>query len=49
MLDFAVKIGWRIKKQDQNVVEMFCNKIGVKFQVFKVWMQNNRHTIGKKP
>ncbi|KAK2379209.1 zinc-finger homeodomain protein [Trifolium repens] len=49
MLDFAVQIGWRIKKQDQNVVEMFCNKIGVKFQVFKVWMQNNRHTIGKKP
>ncbi|CAJ2632983.1 unnamed protein product [Trifolium pratense] len=49
MLDFAVKIGWRIKKQDQNVVEIFCNKIGVKFQVFKVWMQNNRHTIGKKP
>ncbi|MCI09240.1 ZF-HD homeobox protein, partial [Trifolium medium] len=35
MLDFAVKIGWRIKKQDQNAVEIFCNKIGVKFQVFK--------------
>ncbi|GAU24695.1 hypothetical protein TSUD_323040 [Trifolium subterraneum] len=35
MLDFAVKIGWRIKKHDQNVVEIFCNKIGVKFQEFK--------------
>ncbi|GAU40376.1 hypothetical protein TSUD_265200 [Trifolium subterraneum] len=48
MLNFAMKIGWRIKKHDQNVVEIFCNKIGVKFQVFKVWMLNNKHTIGKK-
>jgi ZF-HD class homeobox domain-containing protein len=48
MLDFAVKIGWRIHKHDQNVVENFCNKIGVKFHVFKVWMLNNKQTIGKK-
>ncbi|XP_045831468.1 zinc-finger homeodomain protein 2-like [Trifolium pratense] len=48
MLNFAVKIGWRIQKHDQEVVEHFCNKIGVKYHVFKVWMLNNRNTVGKK-
>ncbi|XP_061336800.1 zinc-finger homeodomain protein 2-like [Gastrolobium bilobum] len=48
MLCFAEKLGWRIQKQDENVVEEFCNEIGVKRQVFKVWMHNNKHTLGKK-
>ncbi|CAL5211035.1 unnamed protein product [Lathyrus oleraceus] len=49
MFNFAVKLGWKVRKQDKNAVEKFCNKIGVKFQVFKVWILNNKHTIGKQP
>lgn len=49
MSDFAVKLDWKIRKQDENVVEKFCNKIGVKFQTFRVWMLNNKRTIGKQP
>ncbi|XP_058729337.1 zinc-finger homeodomain protein 2-like [Vicia villosa] len=48
MLDFAVKLGWKIRKEDENVVEKFCSKIGVKFQAFRVWMLNNKRTIGKQ-
>jgi hypothetical protein len=27
MFGFAMKIGWKIHKQDQNIVEDFCNEI----------------------
>lgn len=47
MLDFAMTLGWKIKKNDENVEE-FCNEIAVKRCVFKVWMYNNKHTHGKK-
>jgi len=49
MLDFAGARGWKILKRDENIVEHFCNEIGVKLQVFKSWVQNNKHTLGKKP
>ncbi|CAI8600835.1 unnamed protein product [Vicia faba] len=49
MLNFAEKLGWKIRKQDEDDVEEFCNKIGVKFQVFKVWMLNNKYSIRKQP
>lgn len=46
MLDLVMTLGWKIKKNDQNVVEEFCNEIAVKRCVFKVWMYNKRHTHG---
>ncbi|KAL9328579.1 hypothetical protein ACSQ67_003582 [Phaseolus vulgaris] len=41
--------GWRIQKHDEGVVQAFCNETGVKRHVLKVWMHNNKHTLGKKP
>ncbi|XP_028754520.1 zinc-finger homeodomain protein 2 [Neltuma alba] len=49
MLELAERLGWRIQKQDEELVQQFCNEVGVKRQVLKVWMHNNKHTVGKKP
>lgn len=49
MLGFAERLGWRIQKHDEASVEHFCAETGVKRQVLKVWMHNNKHTLGKKP
>ncbi|XP_004509783.2 zinc-finger homeodomain protein 2-like [Cicer arietinum] len=49
MFDFADKSGWKIRKKDDKIVEEFCNQIGVKCQVFKAWVHNNKHTLGNKP
>ncbi|KAM6563924.1 hypothetical protein CsatB_023922 [Cannabis sativa] len=49
MLALAERLGWRIQKQDEAVVQQFCNETGVRRQVLKVWMHNNKHTLGKKP
>ncbi|KAI4307461.1 hypothetical protein L6164_030645 [Bauhinia variegata] len=49
MLEFAERLGWRIQKHDEAAVEQFCAETGVKRQVLKVWMHNNKHTLGKKP
>ncbi|KDP38514.1 hypothetical protein JCGZ_04439 [Jatropha curcas] len=43
MMEFAEKVGWRINKQDEEEVEKFCAEVGVKRQVFKVWMHNNKN------
>ncbi|XP_010936702.1 zinc-finger homeodomain protein 5 [Elaeis guineensis] len=48
MLDFAERMGWRIQKQDEALVEDFCAEVGVSRQVLKVWMHNNKHTIRKQ-
>lgn len=48
MLDFAEKVGWRIQKHDEQAVQQFCQDIGVKRRVLKVWMHNNKNTLGKK-
>lgn len=45
---FAEKLGWRIQKQDEAAVQQFCSEVGVKRHVLKVWMHNNKHTVGKK-
>lgn len=47
MLCFAERVEWRIQKQDEHLVEQFCNEVGVRRQVLKVWMHNNKHS-GKK-
>ncbi|CAL5189066.1 unnamed protein product [Lathyrus oleraceus] len=49
MLELAEKLGWRIQKHDEGLVQEFCNESGVKRHVLKVWMHNNKHTLGKKP
>lgn len=48
MLEFAEKVGWRIQKQDEEEVEKFCAEVGVKRQVLKVWMHNNKNTMKKQ-
>lgn len=49
MLAFAEAVGWRIQKHDEAAVQQFCNEASVKRHVLKVWMHNNKHTLGKKP
>ncbi|TXG52212.1 hypothetical protein EZV62_021381 [Acer yangbiense] len=47
MMEFAEKIGWRFQKQDEEELEKFCGEVGVKRQVFKVWMHNNKNNVVK--
>ncbi|KAF2291606.1 hypothetical protein GH714_026094 [Hevea brasiliensis] len=46
MLDFSERLGWSIQKHDEAAVEQFCAENGVKRHVLKVWMHNNKHTLG---
>ncbi|XP_068661505.1 zinc-finger homeodomain protein 3-like [Aristolochia californica] len=48
MQAFAEKLGWRIQKQDDGELQKFCDEVGVKRHVLKVWMHNNKNTLGKK-
>ncbi|CAL9770159.1 unnamed protein product [Musa acuminata subsp. burmannicoides] len=48
MLHFAEKAGWRLQKQEESAVQQFCQEIGVKRRVLKVWMHNNKHNLAKK-
>ncbi|XP_071925331.1 zinc-finger homeodomain protein 2-like isoform X1 [Coffea arabica] len=45
MLAFAERLGWRIQKQDEALVQQFCAETNVKRHVLKVWMHNNKHTL----
>ncbi|KAL6498104.1 hypothetical protein OROGR_028501 [Orobanche gracilis] len=45
MHEFAMKMGWRIQKQDEQEVEQFCSEVGIRRQVFKVWMHNNKQAM----
>ncbi|MCD7463192.1 hypothetical protein HAX54_050139 [Datura stramonium] len=49
MQEVADKLGWRIQREDEELVQQLCNETGITRQVFKVWMHNNKHTLGKKP
>ncbi|XP_043714809.1 zinc-finger homeodomain protein 1-like [Telopea speciosissima] len=48
MLAFAERLGWRIQKHDEAAVQQFCNETSVKRHVLKVWMHNNKHTLGTR-
>ncbi|KZV35611.1 zinc-finger homeodomain protein 6 [Dorcoceras hygrometricum] len=48
MHEFAERLEWRIQKQDDQQVQQFCSEIGVRRQVFKVWMHNNKQAMKKK-
>ncbi|KAL3640880.1 hypothetical protein CASFOL_015848 [Castilleja foliolosa] len=49
MLELAEKLGWRIPREDDTEVQRFCAENGVKRQVFKVWMHNNKISSANKP
>ena len=48
MMAFAERAGWKLQKQEESVVQQFCEEIGVKRRVLKVWMHNNKHNLAKK-
>jgi ZF-HD class homeobox domain-containing protein len=48
MLSFAEKAGWRMQKLEESAVQHFCQEIGIKRSVLKVWMHNNKHSLAKK-
>ncbi|XP_027099598.1 zinc-finger homeodomain protein 11-like [Coffea arabica] len=48
MHSFAEKMGWKMQKCDDNMVQNFCNEIGVARGVLKVWMHNNKNTVGRR-
>ncbi|KAK6928200.1 ZF-HD homeobox protein, Cys/His-rich dimerization domain [Dillenia turbinata] len=48
MLEFAEKVGWKMQKRDEDLVSEFCSEIGVSRGVLKVWMHNNKNTMGKR-
>ncbi|CAO2143762.1 unnamed protein product [Urochloa humidicola] len=45
MLEFAERVGWRLQKLEEAMVQAFCEEIGVKRRVLKVWMHNNKHSL----
>ncbi|RZS13401.1 hypothetical protein BHM03_00044985 [Ensete ventricosum] len=45
MQEMSERLGWRMQKRDEVVVEECCREIGVDKGVFKVWMHNNKHTF----
>ncbi|XP_004512050.1 zinc-finger homeodomain protein 6 [Cicer arietinum] len=47
MMEFAEKVGWKIQKTDEQEVQQFCSQVGIKRQVFKVWMHNNKQAMKK--
>ncbi|KAI4351923.1 hypothetical protein L6164_006222 [Bauhinia variegata] len=48
MLRFAENAGWRIQKLDESLVQQFCQEVGIKRRVLKVWMHNNKNTFAKR-
>ncbi|XP_059655047.1 zinc-finger homeodomain protein 9-like [Cornus florida] len=48
MLSFSERLGWKMQKCDEGLVEEFCNEVGVGKGVLKVWMHNNKHNFGKR-
>ncbi|KAL4580544.1 hypothetical protein LXL04_016742 [Taraxacum kok-saghyz] len=47
MVNFAEKVGWKIQRQEESVVQHFCQEIGIKRRVLKVWMHNNKQNLAK--
>uniref|UniRef100_A0A7N0ULM3 ZF-HD dimerization-type domain-containing protein n=1 Tax=Kalanchoe fedtschenkoi TaxID=63787 RepID=A0A7N0ULM3_KALFE len=48
MMELAERLGWRLQRQDDALVQQFCAENGLSRQVLKVWMHNNKNTLGKK-
>ncbi|KAK9678426.1 hypothetical protein RND81_11G210300 [Saponaria officinalis] len=47
MAAVAEEIGWRMKNNEEKVVEL-CSEIGIRRKVFKVWMHNNKQVLKRK-
>ncbi|URE21207.1 ZF-HD protein dimerization region [Musa troglodytarum] len=45
MQELSERLGWRMQKREEVLVEECCREIGVDKGVFKVWMHNNKHTF----
>ena len=45
MQALSERLGWRLQKNDQALVQECCREIGVGRGVFKVWMHNNKHNF----
>lgn len=48
MMSFAERVGWKIQRQEESVVQQLCQEIGIRRRVLKVWMHNNKHNLSKK-
>jgi len=48
MHGFSEKLGCRMQKGDDGLVQKFCNDIGVFRRVFKVWMHNKKNSSLRK-
>ena len=48
MHQFAERVGWKMQKRDEDLVHEFCHEVGVDRGVLKVWMHNNKNTLGKR-
>lgn len=48
MYQFAERVGWKMQKRDEDLVQEFCNEIGIDKGVLKVWMHNNKNTFAKR-
>ncbi|KAI3698960.1 hypothetical protein L2E82_42901 [Cichorium intybus] len=48
MTSFAEKLGWKMQRSDDKMIVDFCNEIGIRRGIFKVWMHNNKNTFGKR-
>ncbi|XP_022751926.1 zinc-finger homeodomain protein 9-like [Durio zibethinus] len=48
MLEFSERVGWKMQKRDEELIQELCNEVGVDRGVLKVWMHNNKNTFGKK-
>ncbi|MCL7036757.1 hypothetical protein MKW94_011595 [Papaver nudicaule] len=44
---FSERLGWKLQKRDEGIIDEFCNEVGVERGILKVWMHNNKHTFGK--
>ncbi|KAG8047389.1 hypothetical protein GUJ93_ZPchr0008g13510 [Zizania palustris] len=45
MQALSERLGWRLQKRDEAVLEACCHEISVGKGVFKVWMHNNKHNF----
>ncbi|KAJ1268599.1 hypothetical protein BS78_07G147600 [Paspalum vaginatum] len=45
MQALSERLGWRLQKRDEALVDECCREIGVTKGVFKVWMHNNKHNF----
>ncbi|CAH8387925.1 unnamed protein product [Eruca vesicaria subsp. sativa] len=48
MRGFAERAGWKINGCDDKCVREFCNEVGIKRGVLKVWIQNNKNFANVK-